>query len=137
MGSVSSVRAGLKTRLATISGLTATAVAPATVNVPAAYIVPGSIDFDQTMGRGSDLLNFSVVLLVAQATTELAQSDLDAYLVGSGAQSVKAAIEGDGTLGGAAQWTRVTRVSVYGLIEHQGVSYLGAKFDVEVDVNGT
>jgi hypothetical protein len=136
MGSISDVRNGLKTRLATISGLSAYALVPMTPNLPTALVQPRSIDFDTSMTRGSDRLIFDVTLLVADSITELAQSQLDPYLSGSGAQSVKAAIEADQTLGGAADWCRVTEVNAYGDMPYSGKLYLGARFTVEVDVDG-
>lgn len=139
MGSVSGVRSGLQTRLQTISGLNAYANAPGTVTVPAAVVIPASpaIEWDETMARGSDLMSFAVLVLVARTTDGLAQDHLDPYLAGSGSTSIKAAIEGDGTLGGAADWTHVTSVSTYGDIDYNGISYLGARFNVEVNVDGS
>jgi len=137
VASLSSMRTGLQTRLATITGLNAYDKAPGTVVVPAAFPMPGPIEFDETMGRGSDLYTFRVRLLVQRSTETYAQEDLDAYLAGSGSSSIKAAIEGDETLSGVADWTRVTGVPVYGDIEHNGISYLGADFIVEVNVDGT
>jgi hypothetical protein len=136
VGSIASVRTGLKTRLATITGLNAYAVVPMTPNLPAGLVMPRSIDFDVSMARGSDLAVFDVLILVTESITELAQNQLDPYLAGSGSQSVKAAIEGDPTLGGAADWSRVTGVSAYGDIQYSGKLYLGARFTVEVDVDG-
>lgn len=136
MGSISDVRTGLKNRLATISGLNAYALVPMTPNMPAALVTPRSINFDTSMTRGSDRLIFDVTLLVTDSITDLAQSQLDPYLSGSGSQSVKAAIEAESTLGGAADWSRVTEVSAYGDIPYSGKLYLGARFTVEVDVDG-
>lgn len=136
MGSIASVRTGLKTRLATITGLNAYALVPMTPNLPAGLVEPRSIDFDVAMARGSDRATFDVVILVAESISELAQTQLDPYLAGSGSQSVKAAIEGDPTLGGAADWTRVIGVSSYGDIQYSGKLYLGARFTVEVDLDG-
>lgn len=137
MASLSSIRTGLQTRLATITGLNAYDKVPGTVTTPAAFPMPGPIEFDETMGRGSDLYTFKVRLLVQRSTDTYAQEDLDAYLAGSGASSVKAAIEGDITLGGVADWTRVTGVPAYGDVTHAGIDYLGADFNVEVNVDGT
>lgn len=137
MASLSSLRSGIKTRLATISGLNAHDRAPGSVVVPTAFPLPGRIDFDETMDRGADLFVFRVRLLVQRSTDTYAQEDLDAYLAGSGSSSIKAAIEGDGTLGGVADWTRVTGVIAYGDIDHAGLSYLGADFNVEVDADGS
>jgi hypothetical protein len=139
MGSLADVRAGLKTRLATIAGLNAHATAPGSIVTPCAFVVPRTpaIEFDETMGRGSDQLNFGIVLLVSRSTDQLAQEHLDPYLAGSGSSSIKAAVEGDGTLGGVADWTRVSSVASYGDIEIATISYLGARFNVEVSVDGS
>lgn len=140
MASFTSVRNGLKTRLATIATLKGTyATPPGTINVPAAVVEAGSppIVFDETMGRGADLMNFEIILLVSRSVDEVAHAELDAYLAGSGSSSVKAAIDGDGTLGGVADWTRVTQVTFHGEIEYGGFKYLGARLDVEVNVDGT
>lgn len=137
MGSLADIRTGLKNRLDTISGLNAHATAPGMVVVPAAFPLPGTIEFDETMNRGVDSYTFTVRVLVGRAVDKVAQEKLDPYLAGSGTSSIKAAIEGDGTLAGAADWTRVTRVSRYGDIDHAGEGYLGADFTVEVSPDGT
>lgn len=135
MGSLADIRTGLETRLATISGLNARDKAPATIVTPMAFPLPGSIEFDETMGRGVDTYTFTVRLLVQRAVDQVAQENLDPYLDGSGAQSIKAAIEG-GALGGSVDWARVVRVSRYGDIDHAGHMYLGADFFVEVNADG-
>lgn len=137
MGSLANIRTGLKNRLATITALNAHDKAPATVVVPTAFPMPGTIEFDETMARGVDSYTFTVRLLVQRAVDQLAQENLDPYLDGSGTFSIKAAIEGDGTLGGAADWTRVIRVPRYGDIDHAGQMYLGADFTVEVSPDGS
>ncbi len=138
MGSLADIRTGLETRLATISGLNARDKAPATIVPPMAFPLPGTIEFDETMNRGVDSYTFTVRLLVQRAIDQVAQENLDPYLAGSGASSIKAAIEGGGgTLGGACDWVRVSRVPRYGDIEHAGQMYLGADFTVEVSPDGT
>lgn len=137
MGSLTDIRTGLKNRLATITTIHALEKVPGVVGqLPTAFPMPGTIEFDETMNRGVDSYSFRVRLLVSRTTDNLAQEHLDPYLAGSGSSSVKAAIEGDGTLGGAADWTRVSRVTRYGDIDHNGISYLGADFDVEVSPDG-
>lgn len=135
MASVTDLRNGLATRLATISGLHDYARVPKTVNLPAAIVQPApdsAIMFDAAGARASDDFMFVITLLVTDAVDEIGQAALDPYLAGSGAQSIKTVIEADGTLGGAAQWVRVTGVRNYGLIEQGGIQYLGAEFVVEV-----
>lgn len=140
MASMVALRDGLKVRLQTISGLRVFDWHTGEVSTPAAVILPGNpnqsgtnaITFDATMGRGSDDYVFTVVLLVSNAHDRTAADNLDAYLAGSGSSSVKAAIEGDGTLGGAAHFARVQSVREYGVITYGNVPYLGAQFVVEV-----
>ena len=137
MGSVTDIRNGLAARMETIDGITGYARPRGTINVPAAVIEPGPIAFDSTMGRGSDDLSFTIVLLLADSVADLAQEQLDPYLAGSGDQSVKAAVEADETLGGAADYACVTGVSDYGDVQWSGKLYLGARFNVEVNTDGT
>lgn len=140
MASVSALREGLKTRLATISGLRAHAIVVGDVVPPAAVVIPGdpgrknsmAINYDATMGRGSDDFQFTVLLLVSNKVERVSQDTLDDYLDGSGATSIKAAIEADGTLGGIAHFTNVVGVRDYGLVSYGGQQYVGAEFMVEV-----
>jgi hypothetical protein len=139
MGSVASIRDGLKTRVATISGLNVFDVLPQTFVTPAAVVRPGDplIIFDQTMGRGSDDFVFTVTIYVSLVDETSAQDALDAYLAGSGSSSVKAAIEGDGTLGGAAHFSRVLMAGDYGQAVVNNVPYLSVSFSVGVTASGT
>jgi len=130
---LASVRAGLKTRLATISGLRCYETIPDNFAAPAAIVgMPSSIVFDYVAARAADRMTYPIRLLVAKATDRSAQERLEQYLDGSGALSVKAAIEGDTTLGGAANLTRVLSAQGLGVYDMGGVSYLGCDFTVEV-----
>lgn len=133
MGTLSAIRDGLKTRLATITGLRAYDTIPDDINIPAAIVgVPESIEFDTTYGRGADRYTIPVRVYASLASERAGQDKLDGYLAASGSGSVKAAIEGDPTLGGAAHTTRVTQARGYGVYEIAGVSYLGVEFICEV-----
>lgn len=130
---IASIRAGLKTRLATITGLRCYETIPDQFSPPAAIVgMPTSINFDFTFARATDRITYPVRLLVAKATDRSAQERLEQYLDGSGALSVKAAIEGDPSLGGAANVTRVLSAQGLGVYDMGGVSYLGCDFTVEV-----
>lgn len=138
MASIVSIKSGLKTRLQTITGVTGyTESNPGSVNIPAAVIRRGPMTFDSTMARGSDELTFIVTLLVALAESKLANDLMDPYLAGSGALSVKAAVEGDKTLGGAAHTTRVTEASEDVEVTVGGTAYLGVDFTIEVIASGS
>lgn len=133
MATVTQIRTGLATRLATITGLSAHATAPGQVVAPAAIVLPGAplIEFDEAFGAGLDDYNFRIMVLAQRATEETAQALLDAYLP-RGTGCVKTAVEADGTLGGIVSYTVVQRIAEYGPIEWAGVIYMGAIFDVEV-----
>lgn len=140
MARVSLIREGLAARMATISGLNAYARAKGELRLPAAVVVPepgAAIAYNATMGRGSDDHTFRIYLLVEQNVEDLDQRALDDYLDGSGSKSIIAAIDGDGSLGGAAHFTRVVGVADYGEITWAGVQYLGAEILVEVTAGGT
>lgn len=135
MASVTALRNGIKTRLATISGLTAYARVPKEINVPAAVVRPqpgAAIEFDATMGRGSDDFVFIVTVVITDVIDELGQAELDPYLDGSGAKSIKQVLEVDGTLGGVAHHLHVAGVVDYGEITYAGRPYIGAEFLIRV-----
>ena len=140
MASLSALRAGIATRLQTISGLRVLSYVGGDIVPPAAVVIPGVrgrknsllVDYDATMGRGSDDWQFTVLLMVANKVERVSQVALDAYCDGSGSSSVKAAIEADGTLGGIASFTNVRGVRDYGIVSYGGQQYVGAEFMVEV-----
>jgi hypothetical protein len=135
MATISEIRSGIATNLATISGLRTGATLPETPNPPIAVVEPVSINFDTTMGRGLDELSFKVTLIVGRADGRSAQNSLDAYCSSSGSTSVKSAIESDRTLGGKANDLRVTALSTYGSVTIADTTYLAAEFAVTVYSN--
>jgi len=137
MASLSALRDGLKTRLATISGLRVHDTIPGQVNGPAAVVELEAISYDSAMARGADDYVFVVRLVVGTAVDRVGQDKLDGYLAGSGVSSIKAAIEADESLGGIAGPTQVASVRSYGLIEYAGVTYVGAELIVEVTASGS
>jgi hypothetical protein len=123
----SSVRDGLKTRLQTISGLRAYDLIPDTVVPPAAVVGQLDFTFDIDNARGLDQAQVDVLVIVQRFSERTGQDKLDAYLAGSGASSIKAAIEGDRTLGGAVQTLRVTGAEA-GTYDSQGVTFLSYRY---------
>lgn len=130
---IASIRAGLRTQLATIAGLRCYETIPDQFAAPAAIVgMPTQIVFDFTFNRATDRVLYPVRLLVAKATDRSAQERLEQYLDGSGVLSVKTAIEADPTLGGAANITRVLNAAGLGVYDMGGVPYLGCEFQIEV-----
>lgn len=132
MATLDQLRSGLKTRLATISGLRATATMPSDVNPPAAAVMPVEGLFDEDFD-GNDTYQFDVHVWVSAADLNRAQTAIDAYLSRSGTNSIKAAIDGDPTLGGVADGTKVKGFRDYAQItDVAGRSLLTARLQVEV-----
>jgi hypothetical protein len=104
----SQVRDALKTRLQTISGLRVYEVIPEPITPPCAVVGQLDFTFDIDNARGLDLANVDIYVIVQRFSERAGQDKLDGYLAGTGATSIKAAIEGDRTLGGTCQTLRVT-----------------------------
>lgn len=136
MASIVDIRDGLAANLATITGLRALSYMPDRVSVPSAIVGEVGIVFDGAFARGLDTITISIRVYVSKASDRAGQDKLDGYLAGSGATSLKAAIQSDLTLGGACQTLQVSAVSGYGVYEVGGTDYLGAEFTVTVYARG-
>ena len=134
MALLTSIRDGLKANLETISGLTAYEYVPDWIEPPIALVAPiNSLNYDSTMARGADTYEIPVIVYISRVDAQLSQDTVDGYLASTGATSVKAAIESDPTLGGAAMSVRVISATDYGEYEvTQGTSFLGVTFNIEV-----
>jgi hypothetical protein len=133
MPTVSELRTGLATNLATIDGLRTSATIPDQVTPPIAVVMPNQITYDTAFARaGGDEYEFIVMVIVGRVDERTAQNRLDAYCSGSGASSVKLAIEKDKTLGGKAFDCRVTNLRNYNQVTVGDTTYLSGEFVVQV-----
>ncbi len=132
MASITGLRNGLATNLATISGLRTTTETPDTISPPIAIINVANVNFDKTFARGLDEYNFVITCVVGRVGERTAQRLLDSYVSSTGASSVKLAIESDKTLGGNCDTLRVTDMRNYGSIVIGEITYLAAEFNVVV-----
>jgi hypothetical protein len=130
MSSVEDIRDGIATRLATVNGLRVSPTYLDAPRPPVAMVLPDTVEYDLDGSRGADRFIFTISLLVGRADDRAAQRNIDTYIVG--ANSVKAAIEADRTLGGSADTCRVTEMRNYGQVSVGDVVYLGVEFEVEV-----
>lgn len=129
------VLTAIKTRIETISGLSCKDRVPELVDPPMAVPSVKSVDFDESMGRGTDHYTFSIAVIVSRADAETAQTKLLAYLNASGSSSVKAALEGGTparTLGGTVSACQVSGVPQIDVVLFGDVPYLFAEFDLDV-----
>jgi len=127
---VSAIRTGIATNLASISNLRVSPTMLDAPRPPVAMVYPSNIDFDLNANRGADTYIFIVYVLVGRADDRTAQNRLDGFV--SGPSSVKTAIEADRTLGGSADTCRVTGMSNYQQVSIGDTVYLGVEFEVEV-----
>jgi hypothetical protein len=133
MASISDLRTGLATNLATIAGLRTSATVPDSINPPIAVVMPSTITYDTAFARtGGDEFEFVVMVIVGRVDERTAQNRLDDYCSGTGANSIKTAIERDKTLGGKAFSLRVTSLRNYNQLTVGDITYLSAEFVVQV-----
>lgn len=113
------------TALATISGLRVFDFPPKSAQPPFAVVdFPELITYDSTMSRGKDEATVPVMVAVANVSDRNARDQLAAYLAGSGASSVKAALDSSGR-------RRVASATIQQIQLAAGI-YVGAVFDVHV-----
>jgi hypothetical protein len=125
------VRAGLSTALDAIAGLRTFDNVPDSLSPPAAVVEPVEVTFDLAMQRGLDMYRAYVLVIVGRMSERSASDRLDAYLAGSGASSIKAAIEADKTLGGACDSLQVTEANPR-TVTVSGVEMLSYRFGVDI-----
>jgi hypothetical protein len=132
VASITALRSGLATQLATIPGLRTTTETPDTISPPIAIINVANVNYDRAFQRGLDEYNFVVTVIVGRVGERSAQRLLDSYVSPVGASSVKLAVELDRTLGGICDSLRVTDMRNYGSLVIGEITYLAAEFNVVV-----
>jgi len=118
MGTWIEIRDGMKTRLATISGLVEHDTMPKTVPDKDVAIVLYGEPLVAPAGHGTLVaVGVRVVVRVSRGDLKDAQEAIDAYLWPTGAKSIVAAVAGDRTLGGKVQETQWRETGAIGTTE--------------------
>jgi hypothetical protein len=129
----SQAKDGLKARLATISGLRTYDYQPDQVNPPFAFPTLEEIRYHATaMGTGGVEMDFTINLILSRQSERVAQDEIDKYMAYSGSQSVRAAIEGDRTLGGVCEDCVVRQAGNISNIDANDTLYVAVDFRVTV-----
>lgn len=133
-------RTGIKTRLATVSGLHVYRTVPDDIMAPAAVVAPAEtfIDYHTAMAKGLAVANWRVIVATARTLTPEGQDLLDRYLSSGTGQTVSLidALEADKTLGGTVDDLHVSVGSSYGEVKwNETASYFGAELMVAVRVD--
>ena len=129
---VSQVATGLQTRLATITGLRTFNYQPEQENPPFAYPQIHSINYHRAYAGGDVVMDWTVYVVVGRWLDRTAHASLDDYLSYSGTKSVRAAIEGDPTLGGVCSTLVVRSGADITSLDANGAQFLVIQMQVEV-----
>lgn len=133
MAELSAIRAGLRTNLATISGLRVAEEVIDNPQPPVAMVALSNIDYHTDMRFGAKY-NFTVQVIVGRASERQAQRTLDLYVNPVGASSVKVGVESNRTLGGIVSDVICESMPNVGAITLNDQIYLAADFQVAVYV---
>lgn len=136
MAAILPVLRGLKTRLETIDGLRVHETIPGAIDPPTAVLSLESVTYDSSMSRGSDDLVFSADVFTSMASDRAGQELLFSFIDGSGADSVKAAVEAEPTLGGVAMFAEVTDAGAPRIANFGEIEYYNVQFRIFVSVAG-
>lgn len=139
MAAVKAIREAVAATLNTIDGLKAYDTVPESVIVPAVLVSVAASDFLLAFGRGTDRWDFDLTVLVSSADWGVAQNQLDEFVNGAGAKSIRQKVFQvrefgltDGTNG------HVAGVTDYGGAFKIGeINYVGATLQLVVHTPGT
>jgi len=129
---VSQVADGLKARLATVSGLRTFSYQPEQVNPPVAFPVLESVEYHRAFAGGDVQMRWTVIVIVGRYLDRVAHTNLDGFLSYDGATSLRAAIEGDRTLGAVAKTLVLDSGMSIGSLSIAEAEYLQVSFSVLV-----
>lgn len=136
MADIATMRNGIQTRLATITGLRSYDVQTGQEIGPCAIVFPSppSSGWHQTTnGSCGSAFEFIVEVHVPlKIGMAKAQDTLDGYINPTGTKSLAAAIAGDPTLGGAAKTAIARAFTLYAFSELNKVATLMAMVPIEV-----
>ena len=132
MPTISDIRDGLATNLATISGLRTAAEVPDNPSPPIAIVQLQRVAYDGAFKGGMTTYDMLVSVVVGRVAEREAGRRLDAYTSTSGASSIKEAIESDRTLNGLVFDLRVVEMNNIGAVLLGEATYLAADFAVQV-----
>lgn len=119
-------------RLATIPGLRVADHLPEQINPPMAVIQLQSVTYHRAMRGGLSEWEFTISLVAGRMGDRPAQRQLDSWMSWDGSQSVRAAIEGDTTLGGACSTLKVADMIAVRPLSLGDAAYLTCEFNVIV-----
>jgi hypothetical protein len=139
MASFSTVRTAVKTTIGNnISSIRVYDTIDDMINVPAAVLIPTSINFTEAMARGTDRYEFDILVVVSRTDSRSGQNQLDVFINGSGSSSIRQVIFQNSDLGQSETSAVVTTMSDYGATYAvNGVECIGARLGLTVYTKGS
>jgi hypothetical protein len=131
-GTLSTIRTGLGNRLRTINGLRVAEHLPEQINAPLAVVQLERVEYHRAFAGGASEWQFVIVAVVGRMGERTAQQLLDDLMAWTGPRSLRAAIEADRSLGGAAQTSQVVAARGVRPFNVGDAAYLGVEFEVTV-----
>ena len=128
---IATVTTALESALATIDGLRVVAFVPDSISPPAIFLGYPEVEYDLTTLGCVHILRVLAYVVLSRVNDRTAYDRLSPFLDGAGPSSVKAAIEADRSLGGAAANVRVSAARV-GPMTIAGVEYIAGQLDIEI-----
>lgn len=129
---VTQIKQGIATALATIPGLRSYAVQPDNLNPPFAWPMLDTVTYNGAMRGGLITHIYTVTVVVGRAAERTAQNALDGYVSYDSATSIRAALEADRSLGGVVQNLLVESANNISTTEGNDTTYLMVDFRVVV-----
>lgn len=129
---VTQIKQGIATALATIPGLRSYAVQPDNLNPPFAWPMLDTVTYNGAMRGGLITHVYTVTVVVGRAAERTAQNALDGYVSYDSATSIRAALEADRTLGGVVQNLLVESANNISTTEGNDTTYLMVDFRIMV-----
>lgn len=125
--SITDIRDGIATNLATIPGLRTSAELPDQPSPPIAVVQLNNVTYDQAFQNGLVLYNFTITVIVGRVAERVAQQRLNAF-ASTGAGGIRTALRSDKTLGGHAFDVKLQEMTNIGAITLGEQQYLAAEF---------
>lgn len=125
-----------------VPGLQESAYLLSNATGPTVEMIPGVIDFDETMSRGMDSYSFTIRVTVGTSVDKAAQKRLRQFRSPSGPHSIKQAVEqvagaAERTLGGLVYDLNVNRCSpVRQFRRPEGSTVMGCDFECAFEGEG-
>ena len=104
---------------------------PDSISPPTLAVGRMQIDYDQTFG-GLEQAVVTLHVFASRADSQEGQATLLPFMAGTGASSIKAALEADRTLDGACDTLRVESCEGPGLVDVGGIQFWSSSWTVRV-----